>query len=158
MTRSLGLRLLGSSAPVRGWPQARRNCVFRPRLVSGEMELRILSRAGLMEKELHLPSDVGLERDRTASLTQSWPRARRNSISHPRLISDETEHHLCVRKNLEISIFHRASLIYSPRRDGPVGPRVRVDDDERELVATAHPVALRQLRGHLPCRQRHYLL
>jgi hypothetical protein len=44
-----------TASPIRGWPRAIRNYVSYPELASGEMEL-------------HLLSDVGLGRDRIASL------------------------------------------------------------------------------------------
>ena len=50
----VSLRRVGTTSPVRGWPRARWNCVSCPELASSEMEW-------------HLPSDVGLGRDRTTS-------------------------------------------------------------------------------------------
>jgi hypothetical protein len=68
-------------APTQGWPGASRDCLSRPRLVSGESEQRI-------------PFEVGLRRVGTTSPVWGWSRASRNCISHPRLASGKSELHL----------------------------------------------------------------
>jgi hypothetical protein len=147
---------------AQSWPRARQNCISRPRLASGETKLRLSPRGWPRARqncishprlasdktELRLPSEVGLERDGTASPAQSWPRARRNYITRPRLASGETE--LCLPPRAGL----RRDEIASPVRGWP---RTRRNSVSRPRLASAEKeqcFCARKTRGisisHMP--------